>query len=332
MSETLKFIRADSTPHVAATRLRRDDPRMGSCAVTLDADPPESRVRAIVLGVADERAVQLAGGRVGAVDGPHRLRDWFFRLPAPPEFGPLSVLNAGDLQAADHTSETQARLAEVIAVLRDRFPRARVVVVGGGHDHCYGEVLGLARSVARGDPAARTALLDISHRAGVRPSEHDRREVAADSQLRRLLLEPAARLDGQSTLVWGLQRSANSVDRLQFLHQHGARTQFWEDIESDERRAAEGLTRWQDEAAHSHAGLAMTVDLTVFGQVAAPGVSDPVAIGVAPGAVVRAAAHLTASSRPTVLGLHGLNPRFDQDGATARLAARLAWSYLTGWA
>ena len=331
MSETLKFIRADATPHVADSRLRRDDPRMGACAVTLDANPPEERVRAIVLGVADERAVQLAGGRVGAVDGPHRLRDWVFRLPAPPEFGPLSVLNAGDLQAADHTAETQARLAEVIAVLRDRFPHARIVVVGGGHDHSYGEVLGMARSVARDSAAARVALLDVTHRAGVRPAEHDRKELAADSQIRRLLLEPAARLDGQSLLQWGLQRSANSIERMQFLQQHGARTVFWEDIETDERHAAEGLGRWQDEAAIVHAAVAMTIDCAVFGQVAAPGVSEPIALGVAPGAVLRAASHLAACNRPTLLGIHGLNPRFDQDGATARLAARLAWSYLTGW-
>jgi arginase family enzyme len=46
--------------------------------------------------------------------------------------------------------------------------------------------------------------------------------------------------------------------------------------------------------------------------------------------VLRAAAALGSLPLATQLGLYELNPRFDQDGASARLAARLAWSYLTG--
>lgn len=332
MSETLKFIRADSTPHVASTRHRRDDPRMGSCAVTLDANPPEDRVRAILLGVADDRAQQLAGARAGTADGPHRLRDCFFRLPAPPEFEAQSLLNAGDLQPAEHTAETHARLAEVVAVLRDRFPTARLVVIGGGHDNAYGELLGLARAVGRTQPAGRMALLSLAAQAGARPLDRHHGEIPADTEIRRLLLEPAARLDGASVVQWGLQRAATAMERMLFLRQHGVHSIFWDDIEPDERRATEQLTRWQTDLGAGHAALAMSVDMGVFAQAVAPGVSDPVPVGVPPGAVVRAAAHLGGVHPLTQLGIYGLNPRFDKDGATARLAARLAWSYLTGCA
>ncbi len=329
MLDTLRFIRTDSALHAPGSKARRDDPRMASRMVGLDAAPAPNLVRAILLGVADDRGVKLNGGRHGAADGPEKFRNYFARLPAPPAFGPQSVLSAGDLVGAEHTAETHARLAEVLGVLRTRFPLARVVVVGGGHDHAYGEVLGLARWLAQTDAQARVAVLNVDAHADVRPHTG---EPHSGTPFRRLLLEPAARLDGASFVEWGLQRAANATGHLQFLEAQGARTVFWEDLPDSERAAATALTDTLAALAAGHAGLSLSVDLDAFPQSCAPGVSAPAVVGVPPGAVVRAAARLGALPCVTQLGIYELNPRFDVDGATARLAARIAWSYLTGLA
>ena len=329
MTDTLRFVRADTTPHVGH-KAKRDDPRMVGRMVTLDGDPQADRVKVILLGVADDRGVQLNGGRVGAVDGPAKFRDYFFRLPAPPELGTGSVLNAGDLEAAGHTPETHARLAEVVAVLRERFPHARLIVVGGGHDHAYGEALGLARAVGKLDSNARVAVVNIDAHADVRPYDAGREEPHSGTPFRRLLLEPAARLAGPSLVEWGLQRSANAHAHLQFLDQHHVNTVFLEDIDGDDRRAGADLTGLLRSLAEVHAALSLSVDLDAFAQAVSPGVSAPSPIGVPPGAVVRAAAALGRMPCATQMGIYELNPRFDQDGASARLAARLAWSYATG--
>lgn len=328
MSKTLQFVRADATPHRDSPRGRRDDPRLLSRAVSLDGNPQPEQVRAILLGVSDDRGVQLAGGRLGAADGPLRVRDYLLRMPAPAEFGAQSLLNAGDLQSAEHTAETHARLAEVVAVLRERFPLAKLVVIGGGQDHAFGEVLGLARVVGRADPAGRLAVVSVGPHAQV--SDPERGEPNAHTAFRRLLLEPAARLDGPSLLQWGLQRVSNSQAQLKFLDAQGVQQVYWEDVDGDHRRAGLDLVARLQALAVDHAGLSLSVHLAAFDQAVSPGVGAPSAVGVPAGAVVRAAAALGALPLASQLGLYELNPRFDQDGASARLAARLAWSYLTG--
>jgi formiminoglutamase len=331
--DTLRFIRADATTHPGAhkphSKVRRDDPRMASRMIGLDGAPDANRVRAIVLGVADDRGVRLNGGRYGAAEGPAKFRDYFGRLPAPPQFGPGSLLSAGDLVGAESTAETHAQLAEIIVVLRDRFPLARLVVVGGGHDHAFGEVLGLARWLTHANAHARVAVLNVDAHADVRPHTG---EPHSGTPFRRLLLEPAARLAGSSFVEWGLQRAANAAAHLEFLQAHGAEIQFWQDLPDGDRAAGEALADKLALLAAAHAGVALSVDLDAFPQSCAPGVSAPGAVGVSPGAVVRAAARFGALPSVTQLGLYELNPRFDVDGATARLAARIAWSYLTGLA
>jgi len=327
MADTLRFIRADVTPMSSDRKGRRDDPRMAQRFVALDAEPDVDLVRAIVLGVADDRGVHLNGGRMGAADGPARFRDYFSRLPAPPEFGPGSILNAGDLMAAEHTGETHDRLAEVICVLRERFARARLVVVGGGHDHAYGEVLGLARSVVRLEPAARVAVCNVDAHADVRPHQS---EPHSGTPFRRILLEPACRVAGRSLVAWGLQRACNAAAHLQFLNAQGSRAVMWDEIPGEDRSAGAGLAGLLSELAASHQGLSLSVDMDAFAQSVSPGVSAPSPLGVPAGAVVLAAAALGGLPCTTQLGIYELNPRFDQDGASSRLAARIAWSFVTG--
>lgn len=326
MADTLRFVRADTTQ--PPNKGRRDDPRMAGRIVALDAVVEPDRVIAVLLGVADDRGVHLNGGRLGASDGPQRFRDAFGRLPAPPDFGPGTVLSAGDLMPADHTGETHERLAEVVAVLRQRFARARFVVVGGGHDHAYGELCGLARWLGARNPHGRLAAVNVDAHADVRPHTG---EPHSGTPFRRLLTDASARLYGESLCQWGLQRSANALAHLQFLQAQGVRTVMWDEIPDGDRAAGDQLTAILHGFAHTHAVVALSVDLDGFPHAASPGVSAPSPLGVPPGAVVRAAAALGQfEPHASQLGIYELNPQFDQDGMSARLAARIAWSYVTG--
>jgi formiminoglutamase len=327
MADTLRYVRLDQTPQQVSAAERRDDPRMASRLVALDGDPDATKVRAIVLGVADDRGVGLNGGRMGAAEGPQQFRTYFAKLPAPADWAPGSVLSAGDLLPAEHTAETHARLAEVVVVLRERFPRARLVVVGGGHDHAYGEVLGLARSLASRQADARLAVVNVDAHADVRPHQG---EPHSGTPFRRLLEEPAARLAPRSFVEWGLQRASNATAHLEYLHQLGVQVVYWQDIDPNDAAAGQQLLGVLAGLAENHAGVSLNVDLDAFAHAVAPGVSAPSPVGVPAGAVLRAAARLGELAAVSQLGLYELNPRFDQDGHTARLAARLAWSYITG--
>ncbi len=325
--DTLKYMRSDTARSKEQRVRRRDDPRLGGRMVALDGDPQADRVRTVLVGVADDRGVGLAGGRMGAIEGPLRFRDYFWRMHAPVAIGRGRVLDAGDMVSAARTGETHARLTEVIDVLRERFEDARFIVVGGGHDHVYGEILGVARWLRRqGKDDIKIAHVCIDARANVHAVSG---EPHAGGPLRRLLLERSTRVDGSSLLVWGLQRAASAEAHLAFLRSQGAELVFWDDIEDDPRAAATDLAARIGALAEDHHAVTLSLDLCAFDQATAPGVSDPSPVGVSPAGVLRAVRALGSLTVPTQFGIYGLNPRVDRDGATARLAAHIAWTYAT---
>jgi formiminoglutamase len=316
--DTLRYMRHDTTRRPQDGRRGRGN-ALGAKVVNLDGKIDPGAVRAVLLGVACDRGVGLGAGRLGSADGPQRFRDLFWRLIAPPGWGSGALLDAGDLVSAGRTDETHARLSEVVAVLRGRFPRARFAVIGGGQDALYGDVLGQARWL-RGqheEPALGLVAVDAWPDAASYDGEpHDR------SAVRRILRERACAVRPEEVLLWGVQRHVASPAQLEFLRGQGVALAFWPDARGQDL-AGELTAR----ARRVH-GLALSVDLGAFAQADAPGVSEPSALGVDPIAVSDACAALGALAQPTGLGVWGLNPRFDRDGATARLAARLVWSYL----
>lgn len=318
--ETLRYIRNDTTQRFGGGRRVRGDV-MGAMVVNLDGGPDPFLVKAVLLGVACDRGVGLGNGRIGSADGPQRFRDIFWRMTAPEGWQTGAILDAGDLVSAGRTDETHARLTEVLTVLRGRFPAARVAVVGGGHDALYGEVLGLSRWLRKAHDDARIGLCSIDAAPDAATFDGEPHDHTA---LRRLIREPAARVGGEDVILWGLQRPSSPASQLAFLRGAGCELSFCP--EGDE---AGLLTSLRALAARVH-GLSLAVDLGAFPQSVAPGVSEPMPIGVRPEAVIEAAVTLAALPLPSSLSIWGLNPRFDRDAATARLAARLVYSYMTG--
>ena len=318
--DTLRYIRHDTTRRAGQGRKLRDD-ALGAKVVTLDQQPSADTVRAVLLGVACDRGVGIGGGRIGAADGPQRFRDAFFRLMAPAGWLSGSLLDAGDLLSAGRTDETHARLSEVIDVLTGRFPDARLIVAGGGHDAVYGEVLGIARRRRREHGEARLGLLMVDAMPDASSHEGEPHDHTA---LRRILREPASGLAGDDVLLFGLQTAHAASGQVAFLQSQGVRMVPFGTQDAD------ALPDLALALAARVDALTLSIDLGAFAQCVAPGVSEPVAFCVDPNVVLMAAARLGAAQRPGSCGIWGLNPRFDRDGATARLAARLAWAYCAG--
>lgn len=317
--ETLRYVRSDTTRRSQAGKRMRED-TLGAKVVHLNGIPQADVVQVMLLGVACDRGVGLGGGRIGAADGPTRFRDAFYRLIAPDDWRHGTLLDAGDLLSAGRTDETHARLSEVVAVLHGRFPAARLLVVGGGHDALYGEALGRVRHARRGADRVRAGLMLIDSVPDAAAYEGEAHHHTA---LWRLLREPAAALGGDDVIVWGAHPSLAPPAQVAFLRSQGAQLLRCDAGAEEVWRALHGL--------HERAAPVLcSIDLTAFGQALAPGVGEPAALGLDPAAVATLLARHGRAGAVGSLGIWGLNPRFDRDGATARLAARLAWSWCAG--
>ncbi len=280
---------------------------------------------AVLIGVPFDEGVTLGGGRPGAAGGPTALRKAILRCGTTfdaergIDFDHLRLADAGDLEVvADDVAATHERLAEVVTAILDA--GAVPITVGGGHDNTFGTVKALMEKY----PSV----------AGINVDAHlDLREVVdgritSGTPYRRILEELG--LPGQNLVEFGLHGSVNSREHIRYAQKRGVpcltlgqvREQGIDAAFTDQLRLLAG----QAEA------LFVSVDLDVFAAAYAPGVSAPGAEGLTPEEGRQLA--LAAGRHPGIrlFELMELNPLFDVDERTSRLAVMLMCAFLAGLA
>ena len=271
----------------------------GRCAATIQRDSPAGCAVAL-LGLPDNTGVRLNRGRPGTAGGPTAFRSALACYgAADPAAGPLPrVFDAGDVRPGRSLDETHARVTAATTALLDAglFP----VAIGGGHDLTFPFVRAVATRFPRPVGVYFDAHLDVRETAG---SGMAFRRLVDDCALRALHLH-------------GFRPFVNSRAHLAWFQAHGGK------IHPDDARVL--LPR----AKHLFASF----DLDVLDAAHAPGVS---ATNPAGWTVRESAAWVHAcgaDARIRCFDLMELNPRFDADGRTARAAAHLLLTFLSGFA
>ena len=75
----------------------------------------------------------------------------------------------------------------------------------------------------------------------------------------------------------------------------------------------------------------LTIDLDVLPAWEMPAVSAPAALGVPLATVMRLVDAVCRCGKLQAVDMVEFNPRFDDDGNAARVAARLGWQIAHGW-
>ncbi|MBI2497088.1 MAG: formimidoylglutamase [Opitutae bacterium] len=282
-------------PHTKPAIWPRNIPA-GRFAAGIRRDSPEGCPVAL-LGLADDTGVRMNHGRPGAKAGPAAFRAALARYGAV-QPGLPRVYDAGDIKPGRSLDETHRRVTTATAALLDAglFP----VAIGGGHDLTFPFV----RAVAARHPRL----------AGVYFDAHlDVRETAGSGMAFRRLVEDC----GVSALhLHGFRPLVNSGEHLAWFKTHGGRTY------PDGSRVALPAAR----------NLFASFDLDALDAAHAPGVS---ALNPAGWSVREAEAWVRACGadrRVRCFDLMELNPHFDPEGHTARVAAHLFLTFLAGYA
>jgi len=279
----------------------------------------------VLIGVPFDEGVTLGGGRPGAAGGPTALRKAILRCGTTfdaergIDFDHFRLADAGDLEvAADDVAATHERLAEVVTAIVDT--GAVPISIGGGHDNTFGSVKALMKKYP---PVA-----------GINVDAHlDLREVidgriSSGTPFRRILEE--LHLPGESLVEFGLHGNVNSRSHLEYAREQGvhcltlgqvrelgAGPAFYQQLQQLETRAET---------------LFVSIDLDAFAAAYAPGVSAPGTEGLTPdeGRQLTFAAGRHPGVR--LFELMELNPVFDVDTRTSRLAVMLLCAFLAGLA
>jgi len=272
----------------------------------------ESAAPVAIVGFACDAGVVRNQGRAGAAAGPVALRRALANLPV---HRLASVDDLGDVACeGDSLEEAQAEFAGVVAAGLGR--GSLVIGLGGGHEIAFATASGLAAALtARGDTAPVGIVNFDSHfdlRADARGS--------SGTPFRQALEQAAA--DGRDLryCCLGVSRHANTTALFRRADERGVQWVLDEDLRADRFDAiAASLGTFIESVGHVY----LTICLDVFPACAAPGVSAPAAMGVEPRLVERLVDGVLSSGKLRVADVAELNPSFDIDGRTARLAARL---------
>lgn len=269
-----------------------------------------------LLGFACDEGVRRNLGRAGAAGGPQAIRAalanvaWHRGAPA---------YDAGDVVCADGELEAaQRRLAAATAELlaAGHLP----IVLGGGHELAFGSWQGIAAHLAERSAAGtppRLGIINFDAHFDLRDATYGATSGTPFAQIAEAC---AARGWPFRYACLGVSRAANT--RALFRRARALGVLVREDHEITAARLAATFEALDVFIADCDA-LQLSIDLDVLPAWEAPGVSAPAAYGVPLALLEPLVAHVRASGKLALAELAELNPRYDLDGRSARVAARL---------
>lgn len=265
----------------------------------------------VLLGYACDEGVRKNQGRVGAIAGPEAIRKQLAKQAL--HFQNESLWDAGDIVCLNQNLEqAQALLTKNIKSLLKR--KAFPIVLGGGHDVAYGHGKGILADLK---PGQRLGIINFDAHFDLRPLENG---PNSGTPFYQLLTEANATQQEVDYLVLGLQTPANTAQLFSIAKSFSV---DYIPIEDCQWHQVEILLK------RLHTFLAkvdlvyLTIDLDGFSAAFAPGVSAASPIGLEPSLVMRLLKPILDSKKMVSMDIVELNPSFDLDQRTAKLAARL---------
>ncbi len=269
----------------------------------------------VIAGFPTDEGVRRNGGRTGAAAGPGAIRQALHRMTPdaerPAEFMRVVGVTT-DIGDAPVTGILEANQEGLAALLAPHLAAGRfVIVLGGGHETAYGHFLGyvaagLAPEILNWD--AHTDVRELRDGLG-----------HSGSPFRQALEHPTP---SRRYTVGALQPQSVAADHLAYVRARG------------EAHFRHELTAATERAMYDALGAPALVsfDLDAVDAAYAPGVSAPAAGGLGARAWLSLAWRAGRTEAVTSCDVVELNPAFDRDGQTARLAALTVWQVLRGLA
>lgn len=290
-----------------------DDPRLGELVVRPEGEAYEipRSAHVVILGVPQDVGVKRNLGRAGASGGPEAIRTALYRLAAYDAERKRSIpkgfiCDLGDIDCSGELEDIHDRLTEVVAeiVRQKRVP----IVIGGGHDITYGAFCGVHQVHGRLGAFNFDAHLDV------RPPSASRN---SGTSFRMLIDE--GKIDTGRCVQFGIQPFANAAAHAEWFEGRGGRIRTLETIRRvGVRSSLDATLRVARAGRLPYYG---TLDLDAVRAAEAPGVSAPMPDGFEAADLMATARALGADPWCVALDVAEMNPEYDRDGITARLAA-----------
>ena len=272
-----------------------------------------------LIGFACDEGVRRNSGRTGAKQGPYHFRKASVNLPV--HFDANVVFtDLGDVVCeAEDLEEAQNALAQLVSLaLRKGY---QPLVIGGGHEVAYGHYKGINDFAGAGN---RIGIINFD-------AHFDLREPGKNgfsSGTGFLQIANDCKTAGREFRYLPLGIQVNSNTKQLFDTADSLNVKY---ITADQFASASQqiLLQQLDEFIAGSSHIYLTICMDVFSSAVAPGVSAAAYSGLFPDPFFFSCLKtVTSSGKMVSSDIAELNPLFDQDQRTAKLAAALAFGMI----
>lgn len=268
-----------------------------------------------IIGFPSDMGVKINGGRAGASKAPQLIFEHLLKLTPNAHWfkDHTKLLNLtselNTITCLDDVEKDQKTLGDSVA---SSFSSSSIpVILGGGHETSYGHFLGYAGS---GKPVH---IINIDAHTDVRRLKDGKPHSGSPF---RQALEHSSGLC-KSYNVFGLNPSTVSLEHLNFVKAHGLAL-----FESELR--LENIREWLYKKKREN--IMVTMDMDAVQHSDAPGVSAPNAAGIPKSLWLELAFEFGKNPNVLSFDLCEVNPEYDRDHQTVKLAALTVWWFLLG--
>jgi formiminoglutamase len=268
------------------------------------------------LGFCCDTGVERNKGRKGAAAGPDEIRRalsnmaWHFR-------NEIKMIDAGTIFCIDDQLEAaQEELGSYVSKLLNAgyFP----VLVGGGHEIAYGHYLGISSFLKKHN----TAIINFDAHFDLRKPYSGGNSGTPFYQIAGLYRNNNLPFP---YLAIGIQEHSNTQALFDTARELGTE---WIAADGVNLFNLKELKEKLDQFMENQQHIYLSLCLDVFSASHAPGVSAINPAGINPDVVIELYRHIFKSGKVISLDVAELNPLYDIDGRTAKLAAVIIYKAL----
>ncbi|MFH6602499.1 formimidoylglutamase [Maribacter algicola] len=271
-----------------------------------------------IIGYACDEGVKRNHGRTGAFEGPDAIRKQLGKMPNHLDTG-TRFLDIGTIQCSDGNMEaTQDLVTEKVHQLLNSsaFP----ILLGGGHDIAYGHYNGIRKHLGSGKSLGIInfdAHFDLRNNSKGNNSGTPFFQIAED-----------CKEDGSAFkyLCLGVRKDANDAEL--FVTAEALDVTYMPSEKfsmSYPKIVVRELLDFIAQVDHIY----VTIDLDGFSSAYAPGVSAPSPMGFCTQIVLESLELIIKSQKMVSFDIAEMNPKYDIDDQTAKLAASLVHFTIT---
>lgn len=274
-----------------------------------------------ILGYQDDEGIKLNGGRAGAAEAPHKIREYLYKMTPPCELhqlGENKYLDIGNLNFSN--LDLAARHQNVLQNLTELYKKnITPISFGGGHDYGYPDAAAFVKT--HQNSQIKPVVLNFDAHLDVRPTQ---KGFSSGTPFYRLLNEVHLQFEFAEI---GIQPQCNSVSHKKWAQDKGAHI-----FELSQIQQNLGLCSLLEQDLFKQltpqTPVFISFDIDSLNSSEAGGCSQSWATGLSLTDYLNFFKKLSQICDLKGLGIYEVSPSLDTDNRTSKTAALIAYHFI----